>query len=262
MTETSTTAQSANAHDLTGKIAVVTGGNSGIGLAAARRLAAAGARLVLLGRSEETLNAARDEIGGDTLAVRGDVTNLADLDRLYAETVAHFGKIDILVVNAGWAKPVPVPQIDEDYFDLINDINYKGAFFTVQRGLDHLNDGASIVLVSSIANQIALEGFSVYSAAKAAVRSLARSLSAELQPRGIRVNVLSPGAIETPILGLLGLPQEAVDGFKETMANNIPLGRIGHADEMGEAIFFLASPASSFVVGAELVADGGQTQLA
>ncbi len=186
---------------LIGKVAVVTGGNSGIGLATAQEFKAQGAKVAIFGRSQKTLDEAVHTIGEGTLAVRGDVTDLADLNRLYEQTVERFGKVDILVVNAGISKPAPVEQVDEALFDQISDTNFKGAFFTVQRALPHLNDGASIILVTAAVNQKGVPGYSVVSATKAALRSLARTFSAELLHRGIRVNALSPGTIETPIFG-------------------------------------------------------------
>ena len=246
---------------LQGKVAVVTGGNSGIGLAIAREFAEQGADVVVFGRNAETLDEAIQSIGNGTLGVQGDVTRLADLDRLYQETVARFGKIDILVANAGIARPAPLDLTDEALFDLTSDINFKGAFFTVQKAVPHLNDGASIILVTSAGNVKGLPNFSVYVATKAAVRSLARSFSAELLPRGIRVNALSPGPIETPIFGRMGLPEEAIDGIAAKMTEMLPIKRFGQPEEMAKAALFLASSDSSYVVGAELVADGGMSQL-
>ncbi len=246
---------------LQGKVAVVTGGNSGIGLAIAREFTEQGADVVVFGRNAETLDEAVQSIGNGTLGVQGDVTHLDDLDRLYQETVARFGKIDILVANAGVARPAPLDLTDEALFDLTSDINFKGAFFTVQKAVPHLNDGASIILVTSAGNVKGLPNFSVYVATKAAVRSLARSFSAELLPRGIRVNALSPGPIETPIFGRMGLPEEAMDGIAAKMTEMLPIKRFGKPEEMAKAALFLASSDSSYVVGAELVADGGLSQL-
>ncbi len=246
---------------LQGKVAVVTGGNSGIGLAIAREFAEQGADVVVFGRNAETLDEAVQSIGNGTLGVQGDVTRLDDLDRLYQETVARFGKIDILVANAGVARPAPLDLTDEALFDLTSDINFKEAFFTVQKAVPHLNDGASIILVTSAGNVKGLPNFSVYVATKAAVRSLARSFSAELLPRGIRVNALSPGPIETPIFGRMGLPEEAMDGIAAKMTEMLPIKRFGKPEEMAKAALFLASSDSSYVVGSELVADGGMSQL-
>lgn len=246
---------------LKGKVAVITGGNSGIGLSIAQDFDAKGAEVVIFGRNRETLDQAVKTIGNGTLGVQGDVSNLSDLDKLFELTAEQHGKIDVLVVNAGVASPTPVDQVDEDAFDRLSDINFKGAFFTVQKAVPYLNDGASIILTSSIANQMGMAGLSVYSATKAAVRSLARTLSAELLPRGIRVNVLSPGPIETPLFDRFGLPQEALDEFAKGILDQTPIGRFGQPEEMAKAASFLASEDSSYVVGAELVADGGISQL-
>jgi NAD(P)-dependent dehydrogenase (short-subunit alcohol dehydrogenase family) len=241
---------------LKGKVAVITGGNSGIGLATAQEFKAQGAEVVIFGRTQKALEEAAHIIGNGTLAVQGDVTQLADLDRLYRETVERFGKIDILIANAGIAKPVPLEQVDEAAFNETTNTNFKGAFFTVQRALSHLNDGASIILVTGYNNQKGIPGYSINSATKAALRSLARTFSAELLHRGIRVNALSVGTIETPIFGKLGLVVEP-----QKWAEQIPIKRIGTAEEMAKAALFLASTDSSYVVGAELVADGGRSQI-
>ena len=246
---------------LQGKVAVVTGGNSGIGLAIAREFTEQGANVVIFGRNAETLNVAARTIGNGTLGVQGDVTRLADLDRLFQETVARFGKIDILVANAGIAQPAPLDLTDEALFDRTSDVNFKGAFFTVQKAVPHLNEGASIILVTSAGNVKGMPEFSVYVATKAAVRSLTRSFAAALLPQGIRVNALSPGPIETPIFGRMGLPQEAMDGIASQIADMTPIKRFGQPEEMAKAALFLASSDSSYVVGTELVADGGMSQL-
>jgi NAD(P)-dependent dehydrogenase (short-subunit alcohol dehydrogenase family) len=241
---------------LKGKVAVITGGNSGIGLATAKDFKAQGARVVIFGRSQRALDVADQTIGNGTLAVQGDVTQLPDLDRLYQQTVERFGKVDILMVNAGIAKPTPIEQVDEAVFDETSNTNFKGAFFTVQRALSHLNDGASIILVTGYNNQKGIPGYSVNSATKAALRSLARTFSAELLHRRIRVNALSPGNIETPIFDKLGLPVEP-----QKWAEGIPMKRIGRAEEMAKAALFLASDDSSYMAGAELVIDGGKAQI-
>ena len=246
---------------LKNKVAVITGGNSGIGLAIAQEFRREGALVVISGRNKKTLDEAATAIGTDTLAVQSDVSKIADLDNLFQQTAAKHGKIDILVVNAGVAPVKPVDQVDESFFDQLSDINFKGAYFTVQRAIPYLNDPASVILNSSIANQKGFPGMSVYNATKAAVRSLARTFSAELLPRGIRVNTLSPGAIETPIFGKMGLSQEAAEEFGKSISSQIPMKRIGKADEMAKAALFLASSDSSYMVGAELIADGGLSQI-
>ncbi len=238
------------------KVAVITGGNSGIGLATAQEFKAQGARVVIFGRNQETLDKAVHTMGNGTLAVRGDVTSLSDLDLLYRQTAERLGKIDVLFVNAGISKPRTVEHVDETNFDQISNINFKGAFFTVQRAIPYLNDGASILLVTGSVYEKGVPGYSVVSATKAAVRSLARTLSAELLPRGIRVNALSPGSVETPIFGKLGLPLEP-----EKWAEYIPMKRHGRAEELAKAALFLASDDSSYMAGAELVIDGGKAQI-
>ncbi len=247
--------------NLNGKVAVVTGGNSGIGLSIAQEFGQQGAEVVIFGRNQETLDQAVASVGNGTLGVQGDVSKLSDLDKLFELTAEQHGKIDVLVVNAGVAQPTPLDQTNEESFDQISDINFKGAFFTVQKAAPFLNDGASVILTTSVGNQMGMAGLSVYSATKAAVRSLARTLSAELLPRGIRVNALSPGPIETPIFNRLGVPQEAMDEMAQGILAQTPIGRFGKPEEMAKAALFLASSDSSYVLGSELVADGGMSQL-
>ena len=246
---------------LTGKVAVITGGNSGIGLATARRFVAEGARVAIMGRDPVTVNAAVEELGEGVIGVQGDVTRMDDLNRLFETVRERAGSIDLLFVNAGVAQVRPFEAVDEDHFDLMFGVNVKGAYFTIQKALPYLNDGASVVLNTSIANQTGNANFSVYSATKAALRSLARTLSAELVDRRIRVNAISPGPIETPIFGRLGLPQEALEGLAEQFVSQVPMKRMGEADEIANAVLFLGSPESSFVLGHELVVDGGMSQL-
>ena len=246
---------------LANKVAVITGGNSGIGLAIAKQFRAEGARIAIFGRDEKTLKLASEELGSGTVAIQGDVTRLADLDRLYRETTERLGKIDILVANAGIATFTPIDNTTETQFDQISEINFKGAFFTVQKAVAHLNPGASILLVTSAANTLGRQSLSIYAATKAAVRSLARSFSADLLPRGVRVNALSPGPILTPIFDRLGMPKEQLEEVAQTFVEQNPMKRFGTAEEMAQAALFLASPASSYVAGAELVADGGFSQL-
>ncbi len=246
---------------LAGKVAVITGGNSGIGLASARRFASEGARVAILGRDPTTLEAALSELGDAAIGIAGDVQNLQDIDRLYETVEREFGSIDVLFVNAGVAKMRPVEAVDEEHFDELFNVNVKGAYFTVQKALPLMNDGGTIVLNTSIANQLGNPTMSVYAASKAALRSLARTFSAELVERGIRVNAVSPGPIETPIYGRLDLPPDALDEMAASFTERVPLKRFGAAEEVANAVLFLSSPESSFVLGHELVVDGGMTQL-
>ena len=246
---------------LNGKVAVVTGGNSGIGLATARRFVAEGARVAVMGRNAETVNAAVEELGEAAIGVQGDVTKMEDLDRLFETVRERLGPIDLLFVNAGVAQVSPIDAVDEPHFDLMFGVNVKGAYFTIQKALPYMNDGASVVLNTSVANQTGNANFSVYSATKAALRSLARTLSADLVDRGIRVNAISPGPVETPIYGRLGLPEEELEGLAQHFITQVPMKRMGDADEIANAVLFLGSPESSFVLGPELVVDGGMSQL-
>lgn len=243
------------------KVAVITGGNSGIGLATARAFVRDGAKVALFGRDAGTLDKAIAELGDAAIGVRGDVTQLEDLDRLFSTVEQQLGKIDVLFVNAGIAQVRPIEAVDEDHFDLIFGVNVKGAYFTVQKAIPHLNDGASVILNTSIANQSGFANFSVYSASKAALRSLARTMSAELVDRGIRVNAVSPGPIETPIYDRMELPKEVVGDMAEQFSSQVPLKRFGSPDEIASGVLFLATADSSFVVGHELVVDGGMSQL-
>ncbi len=243
------------------KVAVITGGNSGIGRATAEEFQRQGAKVVIFGRNQETLDAAVQALGDDAHGVQGDVSRLEDLDRLFGEVKERYGRIDVLVANAGIAPPAPIEQVDEASFDQLIAVNVKGLFFTVQKALPLLTEGASIVFTGSSVTYRGMANMSVYSATKAAVRSLARTFSVELLPRGIRVNVLSPGPIETPIFGRMGLPEEALDEMAQGIAQQVPMGRFGSADEMAKAALFLASSDSSYVVGADLLADGGYATL-
>ncbi len=245
----------------TGKVALITGGSSGIGLATAQALEAAGAKVVINGRNPETLQAASASLNGNHLAVQGDVSKFEDLDRLIQSTVDRFGKIDILFINAGVVKVAPVDQVDESFFDWHFNINVKGAFFTIQKAIPHLNDGASIILNTSVVQQFGFAGMSVYSATKAALRSLARTFSAELIHRGTRVNAVSPGPISTPIYGKMELPEETLNGMASSFQERVPLKRFGNPEEVAKAVLFLASDDSSFIVGEEIAVDGGLSKL-
>jgi NAD(P)-dependent dehydrogenase (short-subunit alcohol dehydrogenase family) len=246
---------------LAGKVAVVTGGNSGIGLATARRFAAEGANVVITGRRQAELDAAVKEIGDKALGVRGDVSNLQDLDRLYDTVKRKHGRVDVVFANAGTGSFVPLGSITEEYFDKTFNINVKGVLFTVQKALPLMPDGSSIILNASIVSIKGMENFSVYSATKAAVRSFARTWTTDLKARKIRVNAISPGPIDTPILSDLGSNEEELKQIKAGLAAGVPLGRLGKPDEIAKAAVFLASDDSSFVTGIELFVDGGMAQV-
>jgi len=246
---------------LEGKVAVVTGGNSGIGLASAKRLQEEGARVAIAGRSQKTLDEAAKTLGKDVLAIQADVSKLEDIDRIYSTVEKKFGKIDVLFVNAGVAKFAPLADTPESLYDEQFDINIKGAYFTIQKAIPHLNDGASIVLNTSVAGIKGTTGTSAYSATKAALRSLARTAAAELAGRGIRVNAVAPGPIVTPIFGRTGLPQEAIDAFITNVGGSVPMKRLGQPEEVAGAVAFLASSDSSYITGEELHVDGGMGQI-
>lgn len=246
---------------LTNKIAVITGGNSGIGLATAQEFIAQGAKVVIFGRDKQTLADAQETLGSNAIAVQGDVTKIADLERLFDTVKKKHGRVDILYVNAGVAEFRPVDMADEAHFDKVFDINVKGAFYTAQKAVPLMASGGSIIFTTSGANELGMPGSSVYAATKAALRSFARTLSADLVGRGIRVNAVSPGPIATPIFGRMGLSQEQIEGFSQGMIAQIPLKRVGQPNEIAKAVTYLASNDSAYVVGAELVVDGGLTQL-
>jgi len=246
---------------LAGKVAVITGGNSGIGLATAKEFKAQGARVVITGRDQQTLDDAKREIGSDVLAVRSDTSSLTEIDKLFAAVKEKFGKIDVLFVNAGIGKFEPIEAVTEESFDSIMDINFKGAYFTVQKALPLLNDNASIVLNASIVAYVGMPNSSVYAASKAALITLARTISAELVGRGIRVNVVSPGPVSTPILGRMGMPPEVLEETAKSIQAQVPMKRFGRPEEIAKTVLFLASEDSSFLLGTEIVADGGMSQL-
>jgi NAD(P)-dependent dehydrogenase (short-subunit alcohol dehydrogenase family) len=246
---------------LEGKVAVVTGGNSGIGLATAKRLQEEGASVAISGRNKETLEEAVRTVGNGVVAVQADVAKLADVDKLYAEVSQKLGKIDVLFVNAGVAKFAPLSDTSEDLYDQQFDINIKGAYFTIQKALPLLNDGASIILTTSNADRKGNAGSSVYSATKAALRSLVRTAAAELVGRGIRVNAVAPGPIVTPIFEKTGLPKESVDEFAKQVLAKVPMKRFGQPEEVASAVAFLASQDASYITGVELNVDGGAGQL-
>jgi NAD(P)-dependent dehydrogenase (short-subunit alcohol dehydrogenase family) len=246
---------------LEGKIAVVTGANSGIGLASAKRFAAEGSQVVITGRRQAELDKAVEIIGGDVLAVQGDVSNLSDLDRLYDTVKSAKGRIDVLLANAGLGALEPLGKISEASFDKVFGINVKGTLFTVQKALPLMKTGGSIILTGSTTGVMGSPAFSVYSASKAAIRNFARSWAVDLKGTGIRVNVLSPGPTETP--GLMNAL--ARTGMKDPMVAGLvaqtALGRMGDSDEVAAVALFLASDDSSFMTGSEVFVDGGMAQI-
>jgi NAD(P)-dependent dehydrogenase (short-subunit alcohol dehydrogenase family) len=247
---------------LEGKVAVVTGGNAGIGLATAKRLQEEGAKVVITGRDSKRLNEAVRSIGNGILAVQSDVAKLADLDKLYAEVSRKLGKIDVLFVNAGIYKFVPFSATTEGLYDELFDINAKGAYFTIQKALPYLNDGASIILTTSLADESGVVNGTVYAATKAAMRSFTRSIAAELVDRGIRVNAVSPGPINTPVgFERTGLPKETLDQFMQDIIGKVPMKRIGQPEEIASVVAFLASSDASYITGAEIPVDGGFGQI-
>ncbi len=247
---------------LAGKIALVTGGTSGLGLATAKRFVAEGAQVVVTGRRPAELDAAVKELGGSASGVRGDVSVLADLDRLYATIRATHGRLDVLFANAGGGSFLPLGEITEAQFDKYFGINVKGTLFTVQKALPLMAAGGSVVLNGSMVSVKGVPGFSVYAATKAALRSFARTWAADLRGRNIRVNVVSPGVVVTPAYkNELGLSDEQIKELEAQGAAAAPLGRAGTPDEIAKAVVFLASDDSSYVTGADLFVDGGAAQV-
>ena len=242
-----------------GKVAMVTGGNSGIGLAAAKAFAREGAQVAVTGRDEGTLKNAEKEIGSGALVIRADAARIADLDAAMAKVRDQFKRIDALFVNAGIGKFVPIAEVTEAMFDEIVTINLKGAFFTVQKALPLMARGSAVVLNASINAHIGLPGTTVYGATKAAVVNMAKTMSADLAERGIRVNAVSPGPVETPIFGRAGISSEQSRQTKEWLQNQTLVKRMAEPEEIAEAVLYLSSDVSSFVVGTELIIDGGMT---
>jgi NAD(P)-dependent dehydrogenase (short-subunit alcohol dehydrogenase family) len=246
---------------LDGKIALVTGGNSGIGLATAKRFVGEGAYVFVTGRRDAELSAAVTEIGGNVTGIKGDVSSLDDLDNLFAQIRREKGKLDVVFANAGAAKYAPLGEITEELYDSIFDINVKGLLFTVQKALPLLPDGASIVLNASIVGSKGFASNSVYSATKAAVRSFARTWTTDLKSRRIRVNAVSPGSTDTPGLNDLLASSPTGAERRKSIASGVPLGRLGAPDEVAKAVVFLASDDSSYITGIELFVDGGFAQV-
>lgn len=245
---------------LSNKIALVTGGSTGIGLASAQELAAQGAKVYITGRHQQELDAAIALIGTSAKGIRADVSRLDDLDKVYAQIAEESGRLDILFANAGGGDMLPLGAISEEHFDRIFGTNVRGVLFTVQKALPLLGAGSSIILTGSTVSVKGTANFSVYSASKAAVRNFARSWALDLQGRGIRVNVVSPGPVKTPGLGGL-VAEEQRQGLFKALAAQVPLGRIGEPAEVGKAVAFLASDAASFINAIELFVDGGMAQI-
>ena len=246
---------------LEGKVAVVTGGNSGIGLATAKRFVAEGAHVFITGRRQAELDAAVSQIGKNVRGVQGDVSDLVDLDRLYATVKQQKGRVDVLFANAGLGEFVPLGQITEAHFDKTFSVNVKGTLFTVQKALPLMPDGASIVMNGSMVSMKGWPAFGVYAATKAALRSFARTWAVDLKSRKIRVNVVSPGTVITPGYKSAGLSDEQIAQMEADAAAATPLGRVGTPDEIAKAVVFLASDESSYVTGIELFVDGGLAQI-
>jgi len=251
----------ATSQKLAGKIALITGGTAGIGLATAQRFVAEGAFVFITGRRQAELDAAVQQLGNSAFGIQGDVSSLADLDRVMATIKAQKGRLDVLFANAGIAEFLPIEAVTEDHYDRQFDINVKGIVFTVQKALPLLPEGAAIVVMSSVVGTKGFGGDSVYSATKAAIRSLARTWTTDLKARKIRVNAVSPGPIDTPGLNALAGTPEQAEQFKAQMLSIVPMSRMGEADEIAKAVVFLASDDSSYVAGAELFVDGGMGQV-
>jgi NAD(P)-dependent dehydrogenase (short-subunit alcohol dehydrogenase family) len=241
-----------------GKVVVIVGGNSGIGLAAAKAFAAEGAHVVISGRNAATLHSAATEIGPAAIAVQSDIADLQQVGALMEEVQRRHGRIDVLFVNAGIGAFLPIEQVTERNWEEIMGVNLKGVFFTVQKALPMMKTGGSIVITSSIGGRMGIPTNSVYAASKAGVRALGRNFAAELVGRGIRVNVVSPGCVDTPIINRTpGLPPEAIPALREQMINNTPMHRLGEPEEIARAALFLASDEASFITGIDMLVDGG-----
>jgi len=243
------------------KVAVITGGSSGIGLATAKEFIANGAKVVIFGRGKQALDEAVKELGPKSYAVQGDICKLTDLERLFTETRSKFGMVDVLFVNAAQAKLASMADTTEEFFDEMLSVNFKGAYFTLQKAIPYLNEKASVIITTSWLNSIGFSGSSLLSASKAALRSVVRVASAELAGRGIRVNAVSPGAIETALWAKIGLPQDILKATGEAITNQIPLKRWGKPNEIAKTVLFLASDDSSYIIGNELTVDGGLRQV-
>ncbi|PRX57274.1 SDR family NAD(P)-dependent oxidoreductase [Flagellimonas meridianipacifica] len=246
---------------LENKVAIVTGATSGMGLQTAKKYLEEGAKVVLTGRSQEKLDALRGELTGDYLLVKAEASSTEDSKDLIAKTVEHFGKIDVLFLNAGIFRVETIDGLTEEIFDEVYNINVRGPIFTVQAAYDHLNEGASIIFNTSVVNMKGFGGMTAYASSKAALRSVVRTLASEFGPKGIRVNAVSPGPIDTPIYGKHNVPQENIDAMASNFPSMVSLGRFGNADEIAATALFLASSDSSYITGAEIPVDGGFAQV-
>lgn len=246
---------------LSNKVAVVTGGNSGIGLAAAREFKAEGAQVIINARNAERLAQTQTELGDEFDILQADVQKIDELAGFFQQVGEKYGKIDVLYLNAGIAWFAPIEQADEAFFDAQFNTNVKGVFFSVQKALPYLSEGASVIITSSIAGQTGMPNGHVYGATKAAVTSLAKSLSAELVGRKIRVNAISPGPIETPIFSKMGLPEEAIQEMAGGILQQVPMGRFGTSEEVAKLALFLASDDSAYIIGTDIEVDGGMATL-
>jgi NAD(P)-dependent dehydrogenase (short-subunit alcohol dehydrogenase family) len=246
---------------LLGKTALITGGNSGIGLATAKMFLAQGARVAITGRDPQALQQAAQSLGGDVLALQCDSSKVSDLEATMAAIQEHWGQLDVLVVNAAIAGPAPFEAVTEAHFDALASVNYKGVFFTIQKALPVLSKQSSVIVTTSISNQMGSPNFSVYASCKAALRSLVQTLGLELIGRGIRINAISPGPISTPMWGKFGLPDEAMQAVKDEVQRKSPIKRFGESEEVAQVAVFLASAESSYIVGQEIVVDGGMSLL-
>ena len=245
---------------LENKVTVITGGNSGIGLATAHEFKAQGARVILIGRKADAVAAAAREVGGDTLGLVADVAKVPELDAAFQIIRDQHGRIDVLFANAGIAKFAPMADSTEEFFIEQMAINVKGAYFTAQKALPLLSEGASVIFTSSTVSHFGMPGSSVYSMTKAALINLAKTLAVELAPKKIRVNVVSPGPIATPIFGKMGMAETAVQELGGAILAQVPLGRFGEASEIAKAVAFLASSDAAYITGTELLVDGGMAQ--
>lgn len=246
---------------LANKVAVITGATSGMGLDTAKLFLKNGAKVVLTGRSQEKLDALDGQLEGEYLLVKADAASISDSKDLIQKVTNHFGKIDILFLNAGVFEALPTGQLTEAHFDKIYDINVKGPVFTVNEAVPHLNEGGTVIFNTSISGVKGMPGVSVYGSSKAALRSVVRSLAAELAPKNIRVNAVSPGPIETPIWGKTNMTEEQIGGFAEGVSGQVPLGRFGKGEEIANTVLFMASDEASFITGTEIPVDGGMAQV-